>query len=220
MEQGSHKCYPNRLRDTWSEFIRECPECGRRFYWNSPILGGWIPQPMAQQPAPQRSRMKREEIEEKVRQLVCEHLGTEESEVRPESSFVDDLGADSLDAVEMVMAVEEAFDIEIPDELAEKMAIVDNVVDYVWGAEGKKDLERARKRRAEAFPHAKGHESALTPVTDFRIGKRTLSLYTVSGRTPSAPFSLYWNDENNPVQHAMTAWEVFWALHSILDSEE
>jgi hypothetical protein len=97
---------------------------------------------------------------------------------------------------------------------------VDNVVDYVWGAVGKKEFNRAGARRKAAFPHARGHESALAPVTDFRIGKRTLSLYTVSGRTPSAPFSLYWNDESSPVQHAMTAFEVFWALHSILDPED
>jgi len=97
---------------------------------------------------------------------------------------------------------------------------VDNVVDYVWGAVGKKEFNRAGARRKAAFPHARGHENALAPVTDFRIGKRTLSLYTVSGRTPSAPFSLYWNDESSPVQHAMTAFEVFWALHSILDPED
>ena len=70
-------------------------------------------------------------IEEKVRQIVVEQLGVDESEVTGSASFVDDLGADSLDTVELVMAFEEAFDIEIPDEEAEKIKTVQDAIDYI-----------------------------------------------------------------------------------------
>jgi acyl carrier protein len=70
-------------------------------------------------------------IDEKVKQIVVEQLGVEESEVTPKASFVDDLGADSLDQVELVMAFEEAFDVEIPDEDAEKIRTVQDAIDYV-----------------------------------------------------------------------------------------
>ena len=70
-------------------------------------------------------------VEEKVQQIVCEQLGVSPEEVKPEASFIDDLGADSLDTVELVMALEEEFDIEIPDEDAEKIATVQNAVDYI-----------------------------------------------------------------------------------------
>ena len=70
-------------------------------------------------------------VDEKVKQIVVEQLGVEESEVTPKASFVDDLGADSLDQVELVMAFEEAFGIEIPDEDAEKIATVKDAVDYI-----------------------------------------------------------------------------------------
>jgi len=69
--------------------------------------------------------------DEKVRQIIVEQLGVEESEVTPSASFQDDLGADSLDIVELVMAFEEAFDIEIPDEEAEKIKTVKDAIDYV-----------------------------------------------------------------------------------------
>jgi acyl carrier protein len=69
--------------------------------------------------------------EEKVKQIIVEQLGVEESEVTPGASFQDDLGADSLDIVELVMAFEEAFDVEIPDEDAEKIKTVKDAVDYV-----------------------------------------------------------------------------------------
>jgi len=62
-----------------------------------------------------------EEVEDKVKAIIAEQLGVEASSVTPESSFTEDLGADSLDAVELIMAIEEAFDIEIPDEEAETM---------------------------------------------------------------------------------------------------
>ena len=68
-------------------------------------------------------------VEEKVKQIVVDQLGVEPSEVSPSSSFVDDLGADSLDRVELVMALEEAFSVEITDEQAEKIATVQDAVD-------------------------------------------------------------------------------------------
>ena len=70
-------------------------------------------------------------IDEKVKQIVVEQLGVEEGEVTPSASFVDDLGADSLDQVELVMAFEEAFGIEIPDEDAEKIATVKDAITYM-----------------------------------------------------------------------------------------
>jgi acyl carrier protein len=71
------------------------------------------------------------EAVEKVKQIIAEQLGVDESEVTPSASFVDDLGADSLDQVELVMALEEAFDVEIPDEEAEKIRTVQDAVDYI-----------------------------------------------------------------------------------------
>lgn len=70
-------------------------------------------------------------IFEKVQEKVAEQLGVEADEVTMESSFIDDLGADSLDIVELLMALEEEFDIEIPDEEAEKLATVGDVVEYI-----------------------------------------------------------------------------------------
>ena len=71
------------------------------------------------------------EISDKIKAIVVEHLGVEESKVTPEASFIDDLGADSLDTVELVMAFEEAFDVEIPDEDAEKIRTVKDAIDYI-----------------------------------------------------------------------------------------
>ncbi len=70
-------------------------------------------------------------IEERVTKMVAEQLGVKEEEVKSESSFVEDLGADSLDTVELIMALEEEFDTEIPDEEAEKIATVQNAIDYI-----------------------------------------------------------------------------------------
>ncbi|AFS54325.1 acyl carrier protein [Leptospirillum ferriphilum] len=70
-------------------------------------------------------------IEERVKKIIAEQLGVEDEEVNPESRFVEDLGADSLDTVELVMALEEEFGIEIPDEDAEKIATVQNAIDYI-----------------------------------------------------------------------------------------
>ena len=72
-----------------------------------------------------------ENVEQRVKKIVAEQLGVNETEVNSESSFVDDLGADSLDTVELVMALEEEFDCEIPDEEAEKITTVKQAVDYV-----------------------------------------------------------------------------------------
>jgi acyl carrier protein len=70
-------------------------------------------------------------VEERVKTIIVEQLGVDEGEVTPTASFVDDLGADSLDTVELVMAFEENFGIEIPDEDAEKIATVKDAVDYI-----------------------------------------------------------------------------------------
>jgi acyl carrier protein len=70
-------------------------------------------------------------VEERVKQIIVEQLGVDEAEVTPSASFVDDLGADSLDTVELVMAFEEAFEIEIPDEDAEKIRTVQDAVTYI-----------------------------------------------------------------------------------------
>ena len=70
-------------------------------------------------------------IEQRVKKIVVEQLGVEEANVKNSSSFVDDLGADSLDTVELVMALEEEFNCEIPDEEAEKITTVQQAIDYV-----------------------------------------------------------------------------------------
>ena len=72
-----------------------------------------------------------ENIEQRVKKIVAEQLGVNESEIKNESSFVDDLGADSLDTVELVMVLEEEFECEIPDEEAEKITSVQQAIDYV-----------------------------------------------------------------------------------------
>ncbi len=70
-------------------------------------------------------------LEEKVKSIIVDQLGVSEAEVTDSASFVDDLGADSLDTIELVMAFEEAFSIEIPDEDAEKIRTVKNAIDYI-----------------------------------------------------------------------------------------
>lgn len=70
-------------------------------------------------------------IFDKVKEIIVEQLGVDADEVKLESSFIDDLGADSLDIVELIMALEEEFDLEIPDEEAEKFPTVGDVVDYI-----------------------------------------------------------------------------------------
>ena len=78
--------------------------------------------------------MSSEEVLEKVKGIIVEQLGVSESAVTMDASFIDDLGADSLDIVELVMALEEEFDIEIPDEEAEKITTVQSAIDYVTKA--------------------------------------------------------------------------------------
>jgi acyl carrier protein len=70
-------------------------------------------------------------VEEKVKEIIAKQLGVNAAEITPESSFVEDLGADSLDTVELVMAFEEAFNVEIPDEDAEKIQKVKDAVEYI-----------------------------------------------------------------------------------------
>jgi acyl carrier protein len=71
------------------------------------------------------------DIEQRVKKIVSEQLGTEETSLKNESSFINDLGADSLDTVELVMALEEEFNTEIPDEEAEKITTVQQAIDYI-----------------------------------------------------------------------------------------
>ena len=72
-----------------------------------------------------------EDISNKVKKIVADHLGIDEAKVNDDSSFIDDLGADSLDTVELVMAFEEKFGIEIPDDAAETIQTVQNAIDYI-----------------------------------------------------------------------------------------
>ena len=70
-------------------------------------------------------------VEERVKKIIMEQLGVKEEDVTPEASFIDDLGADSLDTVELVMALEEEFGCEIPDDAAENITTVKNAIDYI-----------------------------------------------------------------------------------------
>jgi acyl carrier protein len=73
----------------------------------------------------------KEDIVERVKRLIAENLGVALEEVRPDAAFIDDLGADSLDIVELVMAIEKEFDVEIPDEDAEDISTVQDAIDYI-----------------------------------------------------------------------------------------
>ena len=75
--------------------------------------------------------MKMEEVQSKLKEIVMDRLNAEEDQIKPEASFVEDLGADSLDNVELIMGIEEEFDIEIPDEDAEKLTTVGEAMEYV-----------------------------------------------------------------------------------------
>jgi acyl carrier protein len=85
----------------------------------------------ASQKAQSRGAKRMASVAERVKQIIVEQLGVDESEVTENASFVDDLGADSLDTVELVMAFEEAFGVEIPDEDAEKIATVKDAIEYI-----------------------------------------------------------------------------------------
>lgn len=74
--------------------------------------------------------------EERIKEIIMEQLGVDEEQITPDASFIDDLGADSLDTVELVMAFEEEFGIEIPDEDAEKIRTVQDVIDYLKAHKG------------------------------------------------------------------------------------
>jgi acyl carrier protein len=76
------------------------------------------------------------ETAERVKKIVVEHLGVENEKVTEEASFIDDLGADSLDIVELVMAFEEEFGVEIPDDAAEKISTVKDAIDYIESNKG------------------------------------------------------------------------------------
>ncbi len=84
-------------------------------------------------------------VEEKVKQIIVEQLQVDEAEVTPGASFLDDLGADSLDLVELTMQVEEAFDLEIPDEDAERIRTVKDAIDYIE--------KNAKSMYLQPFPH-------------------------------------------------------------------
>ena len=75
--------------------------------------------------------MSSEEVFDKVKEIIVEQLGVAETAITPDASFIDDLGADSLDIVELIMALEEEFDMEIPDADAEKVVTVNDVVEYI-----------------------------------------------------------------------------------------
>jgi acyl carrier protein len=76
------------------------------------------------------------DVAEKIKEIIVEQLGVTPEQVTPEASFIEDLGADSLDTVELVMALEEEFDIQIPDEEAEKITTVQQAVDYIIAKKG------------------------------------------------------------------------------------
>ncbi len=80
--------------------------------------------------------MKMEEITARLKEIVMDRLDVEEEQIKPEASFVEDLGADSLDIVELIMGIEEEFDIEIPDEDAEKLTTVGEAMEYIKGKLG------------------------------------------------------------------------------------
>jgi acyl carrier protein len=88
---------------------------------------------LGQRICPQKTgkEQRMENVEQRVKKIIAEQLGVNEGEIKNESSFVDDLGADSLDTVELVMALEEEFETEIPDEDAEKITTVQQAVDYI-----------------------------------------------------------------------------------------
>ena len=83
--------------------------------------------------------MKMEEVQAKLKEIVIDRLNAEEDQIKPEASFVEDLGADSLDIVELIMGIEEEFDIEIPDEDAEKLTTVGEAMAYVKTQLGAED---------------------------------------------------------------------------------
>jgi acyl carrier protein len=108
------------------------PSVGPRIEWAVHL--GALPRPswrLEGETTDTGGKIRMASVEERVKQIIVEQLGVDEGEVTPTASFVDDLGADSLDTVELVMAFEESFGIEIPDEDAEKIATVKDAVEYI-----------------------------------------------------------------------------------------
>jgi acyl carrier protein len=97
-------------------------------------------------------------VADKVKSIIVEQLGVDEEEVTPDASFVDDLGADSLDTVELVMAFEEEFGIEIPDEDAEKITRVKEAVEYIESHSKKKERPPSLQQRRTSRPRRPGLE--------------------------------------------------------------
>ena len=95
-----------------------------------------IPWPIQKEDVEERIEIMASDVETKVREIVCEQLGVAEDEVSSNASFTEDLGADSLDIVELIMAMEEEFETEIPDEEAEKIRTVGDAMSYVRSRAG------------------------------------------------------------------------------------
>src|SRR5881397_3964811 len=124
-----------------------------------------------------------ENIEQRVKKIVAEQLGVNEAEIKNESSFVDDLGADSLDTVELVMALEEEFETEIPDEEAEKITTVQQAIDYV-GAHLKKYTSRRRvvvTGLCIIAPVGIGVDEAWRNILEARSGITRITRFDASG---------------------------------------
>jgi acyl carrier protein len=100
--------------------------------------GGSPPPPAAHRPEPLWEDSDVPSVEERVIEIVCENLGVNKEQVTRNTSFIEDVGADSLDIVELVMELEEEFDIQIPDEQAEKIKTVGEAIDYIERELGKK----------------------------------------------------------------------------------
>src|SRR5438128_780360 len=106
------------------------PLCGPRWRYQD---GGWRREPQCRSDfqASQRGKERMSDVNDRVKKIVVEHLGVDESKVTENASFIDDLGADSLDTVELVMAFEEEFGCEIPDDAAEKIVTVKDAVNFI-----------------------------------------------------------------------------------------
>ena len=104
---------------------------GLEILWYAPGFRMGAEQFAARRHTWQAGTQKMSDIADKVKKIVVEHLGVEESKVTPEASFIDDLGADSLDTVELVMAFEEAFGVEIPEDAAEKIMTVKDAIAFI-----------------------------------------------------------------------------------------
>src|ERR1700739_2104616 len=115
------------------------------------------------------------EIADKVKKIVVEHLGVDESKVTPEASFIDDLGADSLDTVELVMAFEEAFSVEIPEDAAEKISTVKDAIEYI------------EKQKAPCPARA---GSSVTDGRDKKAGMAAMRRVVVTGMGIVCPLGL------------------------------